>query len=168
MLINDHWVFPRRTESGSNVSMNVEEIRGKFLDAGRRQNELAWLRAEVERIRDIAERVNREASSGVMNDLDLMLTRFDVSQLKALLLSVFSFIGRNRPMVECLHSLIERCMKVDTVLAPMVAFTTLPRDRSYSRSRHDWRAIVVEDVPQIVITARLVLRFMEELSPSDR
>lgn len=161
VLMNDHWVFPRRTESGSNVSMNVEEVRGAFLDSGRRQNELAWLRAEVDRIRDLAERVNQQASVGAISDHDLVLTRFDVAQIRTLLVSVFGFIGKNPRLVEQLHAMIERCSKVDAALAPVAAFAALPKDRSYSGAGGGWRSLLLTNLPEIAITARLVIRLLD-------
>lgn len=161
VLINDHWVFPRRTESGSNVTMNVDEVRAMFLDSGRGLNELAWLRAEVDRIRDLAERVNREGSAGVASDLELVLTKFDVGRVKPLLVSVFSFINKNPTLVERLHGLVERCDRVDAVLGPMAALAVLPQDRSYSGAGHDWRRFLMQNVPQIAIER--VVRWIEEL-----
>jgi hypothetical protein len=161
VLINDHWLFPRRTESGSNVSMNVEEIRASFLDSGRRLNELAWLRAEIDRIRDVAERVNREGKGA--SDLDLVLTKFDVSRIQPLLGTVFSLVNQNPALVKAIHALIERCERVDGVLAPMVAFAVLPRDRSFSGTRHDWRRFLLENVPQISIESRNVVGSLDAL-----
>ena len=117
----------------------------------------------MDRIRDLAERVNREGSAGVASDLDLVLTKFYVSRIKTLLVSVFSFIDRNPALAEQIHTLIARCERVDAVLAPMAAFAVLPRDRSYSGARHDWRQFLMENVPQIAIQSRLVVRWIEEL-----
>ncbi len=163
VLVNDHWIFPKRTEAGSNVSMSVEEIRGMFLDSGRRENELSWLLAEVGRIRDLGEHVNRQITSDTGSDLDLMLVRFDVSQLKALLVSVFGFIGKNVTLVQQLHDVIERCGKVDAVLAPMAAFAVLPKDRSYSQSRPNWRIVLGTNAPEIARSARQAAEFLKAM-----
>jgi hypothetical protein len=51
VLINDHWVFPRRTEFGRNVKMNVEESRAAFEDSDQKRANLEFFRAELYRIR---------------------------------------------------------------------------------------------------------------------
>ena len=163
VLLNEQWVFPKRTESGSNISMSVDEIRAMFLDSGRRANELAWLRAEVERIGELAARINREASVGAIGDLELVLTKFDAGRINTLLVSVFGFISKNSMLVEQMHALIENCERVDAMLGPIVAFSVVPRDRSFSGSRHDWRDFLLESAPKIINEARLVVRWLDEL-----
>jgi hypothetical protein len=88
VYVNNAWTFLKRTAAGNNDPMSYEEIRGAILDAGRRETDLAWLRSEVTRVRDLAERLNIAVHRGPL-DLDLLVARLDVSQLKALLLPVF-------------------------------------------------------------------------------
>jgi hypothetical protein len=161
VLEDERWWFCKRTNMGTE-SMSYEEVRGAFLDAGRRQTELAWLRAEVQRVRDLGDRLNRGALERRL-DLDLLLGRFDVGQMKTLLLTVFSDVGKNATLVKNLHALTERCAKVDAVLAPMAAFAMQPRDRSYMGPPVDRLAFIEENAPQIVIVADHVLRDLAKL-----
>lgn len=155
------WWFCKRTNKGTEP-MTYEEVRGAFLDAGRRETDLAWLRSEVSRVRDLAERLNIAVHRGPL-DVDQLVARFDVSQLKALVLPVFGTIGSSQSLVESLHDLVSRCEKLDAVLGPMAAFAMAPRDRSYSGSRFDGHAFVKEQTPQTVMRADMVLHELARL-----
>jgi hypothetical protein len=125
VLQNDSWVFPRRTESGSNVSMNVEEIRGAFLDSGRRASELACLRAEVARIHDLAQ--TRMQSAVEAWGLEMLLTRFDASQVRTLAISVFSYLDNGTDLLKDIQELVRRSEIVDAIFVPIVAHKLSPR-----------------------------------------
>lgn len=116
VLLRDHWGFLKRTESGSCVSMSVEEIRNAFLDAGRRTGELAWLRADVDRIGklawDLLLRMREEPWP-----TDVYLSRFEAGQLRTLLVSVFHYLDHGSGLVSRVHDLVDACMKVDRILA---------------------------------------------------
>jgi hypothetical protein len=79
------WWFTKRTNKGTEA-MTYDEVRLAFLDAGRRRSELAWLKAEVTRIRDLSQRNNSYASprprteldDGDDHELDLLSARYDV------------------------------------------------------------------------------------------
>ena len=159
---DERWWFCKRTNKGTE-SMSYEEVRGAFRDAGRRQGELAWLRADLGRVRDLGERLNREARKGGRFDLDLLLARFDVGQMRTLLLTVFGDIGSNAMLVSNLQGLVERCAKVDAVLAPLAAFAMQPRERSYMSPPVDRDAFIKENAPLIVIGADLVLNDLAKL-----
>lgn len=162
VLVNQAWVFFKCTASGSCVSATFEEIRGAFLDSGRRKSELAWLRSEVQRIRDLAYRVNVQSSRGEYT-LDLLLTRLDASQLRALVVTVFEYIADSPYLVPRLQELVERCGKVDAALTGLSEFALRPRDRSYSRSGDDGRDIVRLHVGAIVMAADRALPDLDAL-----
>jgi hypothetical protein len=157
VLAKDAWVFYKRTASGSCVSATRDEIRSAFLDSGRRQSELAWLRADVQRIRDLAYRVNLKSFKRAY-DLDVLLTRMEASQLRTLLVSVFEYIGRSSTLVAGLQELVERCGKIDVALAAMAQHAMRDRDRSYSGTGVDAHDLVRHHVPDTVMLAdRLLL-----------
>jgi predicted HTH transcriptional regulator len=58
VYVNNAWALLRRTAAGNNDPMTYEEIRAAFTDARRRLRELAWLKAEVERLRVLAEKMH--------------------------------------------------------------------------------------------------------------
>jgi hypothetical protein len=155
VLQNDSWVFPRRTESGSNVSMNVEEIRGAFLDSGRRASELAWLKAEVVRIRELAQM--KMQSTGEGWGLDMLLSRFDATQLRTLLVSVYSYLDNGTDLVENIQDLVRRAEIVDGILAQIAVHKLNPRDISTSSSGRRPFDTVEKELPQIVNCAHKIL-----------
>lgn len=130
VLDQDRWWFCKRTSKGTEA-MSYHEVRDAFTDAARRRGELAWLAAEVERIHDLAKDLNAMASSQGWS-LDMLLSRFEAGQVRTLLVTVFSDLDDGASLVTDLHSVIDRCMKVDTILAPAAAFAMRARDRSYS------------------------------------
>jgi hypothetical protein len=134
---DERWCFCKRTNKGTET-MSFEEIRGSFLDWGRRANELAWLRAEVERIREVAYFLNLNLRSPDGNQVrDALLSRLDSQQLKTLLVAVFAFLADDTNLLRGMHEFIDAARRVDDALAMQAAFAFQPRDRSYSRSGPD-------------------------------
>lgn len=153
------WIFPKRTASGSNVTMTVEEIRLAFADAGRKRQDLLWLKAEVTRIFEVAEHLNVLAHAEVP-DIDVLLTRIDVAQLKTAIVPLFGEIGDNAQLVSSLHLIIEHGSRLDTAMAPLAAFALIPRDRSYSGTRTSPKSLITEIAPQVVMAAKRVLQML--------
>jgi hypothetical protein len=83
--------------------------------------------------------------------------------MKMLLLTVFTDIGKSAILVSDLQALIERCAKLDAVLAPMAAFAMQPRDRSCMGAPVDRQVFIEENAPQIVIVADRILRAIAKL-----
>jgi len=131
----ERWWFCKRTSKGTEA-MSFEEMRGLFVDASRRANEVNWLKAELERIRDLARTLNIESAEGRWS-LEMLLSRFDAGPLNPLLLSLFDLLNSEPTLVSELHGLIDCCRKVDAALTHEAAFAVKPRDRSYSGSRLD-------------------------------
>lgn len=152
VLQNDSWVFPRRTKSGSNVSMNVEEIRGAFLDSGRRASELAWLKAEVVRIQELAQ-IRMQSPVNVW-ELDMLLSRFNAGQLNTMLVPVFSYLDNGSDLVANIQDLIRRADMVDEILGPIAAFKMAPQ---YGRRPFD---TVENELRQIVMCAHKILEVL--------
>lgn len=148
---NGAWAFLKRTAAGSNDPMTYEEIRAAFTDARRRLRELAWLKAEIERLLVLAE--NMRPDSPAVNELNRLTTRFDLGQLKAIRLSLFDELGTDPVLVDRLDQLEAHCTSVNEVLPSLAAFAIRPRVRSYSGSHLDGR----------VIAARTVLARLEAL-----
>jgi hypothetical protein len=88
------------------------------------------------RIRDLAKDLNVQISAGNVN-LDLLLSRFDVGQVRALSLTLHGELDNGSLLVRNLQGLIADCMKIDSVLVPLSHYAILPRDRSYSRTGKD-------------------------------
>jgi hypothetical protein len=155
VLQNDSWVFPRRTESGSNVSMNVEEIRGAFLDSGRRASELSWLKAEVVRIQELAQ-IGMQSPVNVW-ELDMLLSRFNASQLSTMLVSVFPYLDNGTDLVVNIQDLVRRADIVDGILGPIAAFKMAPRYGSTSSSGRRPFDTVEKELPQLNMLATKIL-----------
>jgi len=161
VLQNDSWVFLRRTESGSNFSMNVEEIRGAFLDSGRRASELSWLRAEVVRIRALAQ-LRMESPCNVW-ELDMLLSRFNAGQLSTMLVSVFSYLDNGTDLVANIQDLIRRADIVDGILGPIAAFKMAPRYASTSSTGRRPFDTVETELPQIAGCAQRIIEALSKV-----
>jgi hypothetical protein len=158
--LNGAWTFLKRTAAGTNEPMTYEEIRDAFTETARRKGELAWLAADVKRIGELAYHMNVTGSHSGWK-LDLLLSRFDASQIRTLTVSVFGFL-QVPGLVEDLQSLVARCMKVDALLAPLAAFAMSPRDRSYSGAPSDPLGTVHQQLPQIIFVAERIVKMLEE------
>jgi len=158
---DERWCFCKRTNKGTEA-MSFEEIRGSFLDWGRRANELAWLRAEVERIREVAYWVNLNLHSQDANQArHALLSRLDSQQLKTLLVAVFAFLAEDVDLVRELHQFIDDARRIDDALAIRTAFEFRPRDRSYSGGVDPMAAITVHLCRIIDSGPRIVSRLKE-------
>lgn len=95
VLVNDHWVFPRRTESGSNVSMNVEEVRLAFQDTETRRSKLALVASELELIEAIAKRLldNTAAEPTTLVNYWTFGTRYPTTLLDTVLGDAFTLLA---------------------------------------------------------------------------
>jgi hypothetical protein len=93
--VNDHWVFPRRTESGSNVSMNVEEIRLAFQDTEMRRSKLALVASELELIEAIAKRLLDNTPKRPLPGVNYwtFVTRYPTTLLDTLLGDAFALLA---------------------------------------------------------------------------
>jgi|HubBroStandDraft_1064217.scaffolds.fasta_scaffold63144_2 hypothetical protein len=160
--VNGAWTFLKRTAAGSNEPMTYEEIRDAFTDLRRRQRELAWLKAEVGKLRALAEKMGPHSPAATQ--ISRLSTRFDLGQLKAIRLSIFDDLGRDAVLIDCLDALEESCARVNEILGPLTAFAVLPRDRSYSGSGIDGIQHAVAEADHIVVAARGVLARLHALS----
>ena len=89
----------------------------------------------MQRIRDLAYRLNVESSRSQYT-LELLLTRLDPSQIRALLVTVFEYIATSPFIVPYLQELVERCGKVDTALASLSEFCDAPaRPKLFAQRR---------------------------------
>jgi hypothetical protein len=158
---NESWVFTRRTESGSNVSMNVEEIRGAFLDSGRRASELAWLKAEVARIHDLAQM--KMQSPGEAWTLDMLLSPFAADQLRTLVVSVFSYLDNGTDLLKDIQELVRRAGIADAIVAPIVAHKLNVRDRSTSSTGRRAFDTVETELHQIAWCAQRILQVLAKV-----
>ncbi|MBI5510439.1 MAG: ATP-binding protein [Deltaproteobacteria bacterium] len=155
--------FCRRTNRGTEP-MSYDEVRLSFLEAGRKRQDLLWLKAEVARILEVAKHLNILAHANVP-DTDVLLTRIDVAQIKTAIVPLFGEIGGDPLLVNELHLLIEHGSRLDTALAPLAAFALMPRDRSYSGTRTSPKSLIAEIAPQVVIAAEHVLQRLKAVSP---
>lgn len=153
----ERWWFCKRTSKGTEP-MTYEEVRAAFAETAARMSELAWLVAEVGRIRNTAERLNMMSARGEWS-LDMLLTRLDVGQARALLVSVFSFLGDEPRMLGDLQLLFDRCVKVDEILAPAAIFAMHPSGSHFSQSS---LSTAQHHLPQIVHGAERLLPLLEQ------
>jgi len=163
VYVNGAWAFLKRSPAGSNDPMTYEEIHAAFTDANRRLRELAWLKAEVGRLRVLAENMHPNAPASEARPLSRITTRFDIGQLRAIRLSLFDDLSRQPVLISALDELEAHCTNINEALAPLTVFALVPRDRSFSGSRHDGRAFAVSEAEQITINARSILALLETL-----
>lgn len=133
---NNRWCFLKRTESGSNVSMTVEEIRHAFLETYKRLGSLSWLKEDATRIYRLADYLNIEIYHNRIN-LELLLSRFNVAQFRTLAVALHEDLNNGSLLVTDIQSLVANCDKVDSVLVALSSLTIIPRSQSVSRSSSD-------------------------------
>lgn len=95
VLVNEQWVFPRRTESGSNVSMNVEELRAAFKDTEFRRDKLTLLIAEVQHARQFASVVVNQAFRDGPARWARAIPAFEYTKIEPLLTETFGLWAAN-------------------------------------------------------------------------
>lgn len=122
VLLNDHWVFPRRTESGSNVTLNVEEIRAAFEDSGQKRANLEFFRSELYRIRELAE---RQAGAAYWGTRDFIGARYNTARLEGVLPLIFSILSQNTWLVSHVDALRNSAQEADAWLSGVLPFVPL-------------------------------------------
>lgn len=109
VLLNDHWIFPRRTESGSNVTMNVEEIRMAFQDTETRRIKLVHLSSELDHIgflaRHLLEDVPENAKLEGLTIDTAWTTRYPTTAIDLLLGDAFALVARKANLWTALQAL---------------------------------------------------------------
>jgi hypothetical protein len=113
VLVNDHWVFPRRTETGSNVSMNVEEVRSGFAESNLRRSKLRFLRGEFKRLNDRA----RDVIRADQEDRDQITIAYGSGLMEAHLPELFDLIVRDSAMLVAVNQVREAARDADDALA---------------------------------------------------
>ncbi len=100
VLLNNSWVFLKRTAGGTNEAMTYEEIRLAFQDTETKRSKLALVSSELELIEAIAERT----INGIPEEFPptnlyrwAWVTRFPTTLLDSLLGDAFSLLARDRP-----------------------------------------------------------------------
>lgn len=122
VLLNDHWLFSRRTESGSNVTMNVEEIRATFEESGRQRANLELFRSELYRIRELAERQGEASEKGTDQFVGV---RYNTARIEGVLPLVFGVLAENSWLVRHLDSLRNTAQEADAWLSGVSPFVPL-------------------------------------------
>lgn len=122
VLMNDHWLFPRRTESGSNVTMNVEEIRAAFDESGRHRANLDLFRSELYRIRELAERQGEASGKGTDQFIGV---RYNTARIEGVLPLIFSVLVESSWLVRHLDSLRNAAQEADAWLSGVSPFVAL-------------------------------------------
>jgi hypothetical protein len=150
-------VFLKRAPSGTNEAMSYEEIRAAFTEGEPRRGQLRFLRAEVKRITDLAERLNREAYAPIETAPDLRSKRYDTSLLKATLASVFAVVGEKPELVRHLTELRENADATDLALVPFAAKMPNGNDELAVR------AIISRLAPWINSQGQVALRHLDEI-----
>jgi hypothetical protein len=156
---DDRWWFTKRTNKGTEW-MTYEELRMAFLDTGRRLSDLAWMRAEVCRIRDLALRLNAQGANRGWN-AEMLLNRFDVGQLKSLRLSVFADLRQSPSLVMLLNNFMEHCTHADTTLIQLSSFAFRSRVPDYSIE--DAISLVSEKCGQIYMFGNMIVKEFDQL-----
>lgn len=114
VLLNNAWVFLKRTPAGTNDPMSYEEIRAAFVEGSQRRNDLLLLRSEVQRIHELAKRVNVGTYNGPIHDLTVV--RYDTAMLELVVPRVFLELGSDSVLIERLNDLREACGGADRFL----------------------------------------------------
>lgn len=164
VLLSDHWVFPRRTESGSNVSMNVEEVRQAFEGRNRRRSAFAWLQFEIQRIKDRAEVLTARARGS--RGVELTLERVDATAIRPTVAIILPDPSTSPGLVAELQSFVDACMTLDRALeaASRVVIGPLHPSRTM-RGSAEPGGIILRHAPAITRGADRCLALIGEVAP---
>jgi hypothetical protein len=121
------WWFPKRTDRG-NDAMQHDELCALFSDRRRRDSVLARLRSELERVRDFAERQNRETfqrpTGGVPQSF--FLERYRTARIEAAIDAMYDEIGARQDLLQrYLLELVTAADAADTVSQQLAAMLRL-------------------------------------------
>jgi hypothetical protein len=98
VLLDNRWVFLKRTSGGSNESMTYEEVRLGFQDTETKRTKLALVSAELELVEAMAARIigqiPDEAAPGVLWPW-AWRTRYPTALLDSLLGDAYSLLARD-------------------------------------------------------------------------
>jgi Putative DNA-binding domain len=156
VLISDHWVFPRRTESGSNVTMNVEESRTAFVDLGRVRANVELFRSELYRICELAEKQGAAAGGSTEGFVGV---RYNTARIEGVLPLIFSVLAENSWLVRHLDALRNAAQEADAWLSGVSPFVRL----------NEWQYValrkkVAEDAVRVMNAAKNTLAVFEGMN----
>lgn len=117
------WWFPMRTDRG-NEAMRHEDLCAQFTDRRRRNSALVRLRAELARVRDFAERQNRECFHRPSRHIppSYYLERYKTNRIEAAIDAVYDEIGAQPNLLHSyLLELLEAADAADIVSQQMAA-----------------------------------------------
>jgi hypothetical protein len=157
VLINDHWVFPRRTESGSNVTMNVEEIRAAFHEARLLRSNLDFFRSELYRIRDLAE---RHGQAAYWSQRDFTGVRYNIARLDGVLPLIFSVLSPNTWLVQYVDQLRNAAQEADAWLSGVSPFSMLNQQEHALLQKK-----VMDDADRVRTAAGNALALLDKVWP---
>lgn len=116
------WWFPIRTDRG-NDAMRYDDLRAVFSDRRRRDSMLARLRAELVRVRDFAERQNRETfQPPEFLPPSFYVERYRPARIEAAVDAMYDEIGARQDLLQhYLLELLDAADAADTVSGQMAA-----------------------------------------------
>jgi Putative DNA-binding domain len=115
------WWFPMRTDRG-NDAMRHEDLCAQFSDLRRRNSVLVRLRAELVRVRDLAERQNRECFHRSLGHIppSYYLERYRTNRIEAAVDAMYDEIGARQDLLQLhLRELLEAADAADIVSQQM-------------------------------------------------
>ena len=158
-------VVPKRTDRG-NDAMQHDDLCALFTDRRRRDSVLARLRAELVRVRDFAERQNRETfRPAEFLPPSFYLERYRTARIEAAIDAMYDEVGARQDLLQ--HHLLELLAAADAAdtLSQQMAATV----RTYGGRLQD--AQVAEHARLLQPYARRVLdaatRALEQLPPPE-
>ena len=157
VLINDHWLFPRRTESGSNVTMNVEEIRAAFEDSGQKRANIEFFRSELYRIRELAE---RHGEGAYWSTRDFTGVRYNIARLEGVLPLIFGVLSQNSWLVRHVDAMRNAADEADAWLSAVSPFVML-NEQQYALLQQK----VMDDAERVKNAAGNALAVLNQVLP---
>jgi hypothetical protein len=115
------WWFCKRTNKGTET-MSYTELRAFFIDAEQRRSNLLLFQAELDRIRELAERQGQAAQRGTS---DFMGVRYNTARLEGVLPFIFSVLSQNSWLVRHLDAVRNAAQEADAWLSGISPFVPL-------------------------------------------
>jgi len=107
--------------------MNVEEIRAAFSETTRRGRDLSLFRAELERIKSLAQRL-KQAAGGPINDL--IGVRYNTARIEGVLPLIFDLIAQHGWLLQHLDTLRDAAQEADAWLSGVPSFARLEQGQA--------------------------------------
>lgn len=117
VLVDERWVFLKRTAGGTNIPMSYEEIRLAFQDTETRRTKLALVASELALIKQMAERIRKDIPEDTIGYRIFdwaWSSRYPTNLLDHLLGEAYSILAKHQELWALLNSIRDAVRTANT------------------------------------------------------